>query len=586
MASSNLLPSHNAYTPLSLLPFQKPKILIADDSNTDRLILQAILRKQDHEVIVASDGVEAVEVFKRERPGIVLLDALMPNMDGFEAATQIKQLAGEEFVPIIFLTSLQDADSLARCLNAGGDDFLSKPYNSVILQAKINAFARMREMHQTLQRQRDEIARHNDRLLSEQEVAKRVFDKVAHAGCLDSSNIQYALSPIAVFNGDVALAGVGPSGNLLVLLGDFTGHGLDAAIGAMPMAQTFYSMLEKGFTLRDILREVNLKLHEILPVGIFCCALVAEFDFVGGTLRVWNGGLPDCIIYRPCTGAITRLKSRNLALGIRSNSSFNSEVESYDVESGDRLYIWSDGIHEAMNDNGEMFGEERLLAVFEHNTQPETLFHELNIAVNSFIGEGTLDDDVSLVEVRVVKAEEFSVQGPEFVGGQGVGPKDWSMKYELRTETLKEFDPLPLLLYVLMQVPFLRPFGGQIHTVMAELYANALEHGVLGLDSALKDSPEGFSDYYGARDEALQRLTDGQVRIELCYKGTMMGGCLRIVIEDSGAGFDFQRIMAEKSAKGEKYAGRGIQLLESLCDSVVHSGSGNCVTAIFSWGEP
>ena len=233
-------------------PLGTVKILIADDSDTDRFLLHRILKKQGHNVVLAADGVEAVEVFKQERPGIVLLDALMPHMDGFEAAEKIKQLAGEEFIPVIFLTSLQEAGSLARCLDAGGDDFLSKPYNSVILKAKINAFERMREMHRTLSHQRDEIFAHNSRLLREQEVAKRVFDKVAHAGCLDAANIQYALSPIAVFNGDVALAGVNPAGDLMVLLGDFTGHGLDAAIGAMPLAQSFYSMLEKGFLLITI----------------------------------------------------------------------------------------------------------------------------------------------------------------------------------------------------------------------------------------------------------------------------------------------------------------------------------------------
>ena len=82
-------------------PAAATKILIADDSNTDRLLLKTILLKQGYEVVVAHDGAEAVEVFQRESPGIVLLDALMPVMDGFEAAEQIKRLAGEEFVPVI-----------------------------------------------------------------------------------------------------------------------------------------------------------------------------------------------------------------------------------------------------------------------------------------------------------------------------------------------------------------------------------------------------------------------------------------------------------------------------------------------------
>jgi len=85
------------------------KILIADDDNTDRLILQTLLLKNNHEVLVAEDGVQAVYLFKQHDPDIVLLDALMPNLDGYGAARQIKKEAGENYVPIIFLTSLSPA---------------------------------------------------------------------------------------------------------------------------------------------------------------------------------------------------------------------------------------------------------------------------------------------------------------------------------------------------------------------------------------------------------------------------------------------------------------------------------------------
>ncbi len=117
-------------------------ILIADDNLTDRMILSAIVKKMGHIVLSASDGVEAVEQFKEHSPDMILLDVMMPNMNGQEAAVQIKEIAGDAMVPIIFLTSLQDASDLAACLESGGDDFLSKPYNHVILTAKINAFSR------------------------------------------------------------------------------------------------------------------------------------------------------------------------------------------------------------------------------------------------------------------------------------------------------------------------------------------------------------------------------------------------------------------------------------------------------------
>ena len=182
------------------------KILIVDDSNSDRLLLETIIKKQGHQTILAENGLQAIKAFDKEKPDIILLDALMPKLDGFGAAQYIKENSGDNFYPIIFLTSLHDTTSLVKCLEAGGDDFLTKPYNHVILKAKINAFRRMLTMHTTLQCQRDQIAVNNARLIEEQELAKHIFDKIAHEGCLHADNIKHMLSPMAIFNGDVLLA--------------------------------------------------------------------------------------------------------------------------------------------------------------------------------------------------------------------------------------------------------------------------------------------------------------------------------------------------------------------------------------------
>ena len=149
------------------------KVLLAEDSASDRLILARLVSRLGHAVIEAEDGTEAVDLFRETQPDLVLLDALMPRMDGMEAARQIKALAGERLVPLIFLTSLSGAGDLARCLEAGGDDFLVKPYNRVILEAKINAFNRMRGLHQALSDQRDQIRRQNQQMLDEQRTSSR-----------------------------------------------------------------------------------------------------------------------------------------------------------------------------------------------------------------------------------------------------------------------------------------------------------------------------------------------------------------------------------------------------------------------------
>lgn len=556
------------------------KILIADDNDSDRMILTSLVKRQGHSVVEAKDGLEAVEAYRDERPDLILLDALMPNMDGMDAARHIKSLAGEEMVPIIFLTSLTDAPSLAKCLDSGGDDFLSKPYNKIILQAKIKAFGRMRRMHATLQHQRDLIAINNEHLLHEQQVAKAVFDNVAHSGCLNAVNLKHHLSPLAVFNGDVLLAARKPSGGMHLLLGDFTGHGLPAAIGAMPLAEIFYGMTSKGFSIADISREINLKLKNILPLGVFCCACVMDLSFRKKTLEVWLGGLPDCFIYRANSNTRESLVSTHLPLGVLGSEAFDASTTKISMDINDRFYAWSDGIHESRNAQDEMFGEERLMQVFEQNTQPENMFEDILSTVDAFVGTSEQDDDLTLLEVCMVNEDELEGADVSVVAGSVQGPMDWAMIYELRPETLKSFNPLPLLLHILMEVPGLRPVSGQLYTLMAELFSNAFEHGVLQLDSALKQSAEGFAEYYQQRAKRTEALNQGFVSIRFEHKPTANGGHLVVTVEDSGEGFDYQEI---KGSGENPYSGRGLNLVNSLCNKFNFLGKGNKVQAELKW---
>ena len=104
-------------------------VLVVDDDDTNRLVLEALLSDAGHRVIEARHGAEAVELYRQHRPDAVLMDVMMPVMDGYEASRRIRALAGRHFVPIIFLTALSDDKSLARCIEAGGSDFLTKPFH-------------------------------------------------------------------------------------------------------------------------------------------------------------------------------------------------------------------------------------------------------------------------------------------------------------------------------------------------------------------------------------------------------------------------------------------------------------------------
>jgi len=555
-------------------------ILIAEDSAADRMLLSSIVRRQGHNVLTAANGAEAVESFRQQSPHLVLMDAMMPVMDGFEAARQIKLLAGENLVPIIFLTSLTESEALARCLEAGGDDFLAKPYNPVILAAKIKAMDRLRRLQATVLQQRDLIARHHDYLLNEQRVAKAVFDKVAHSGCLSAPNIRYLQSPYALFNGDLLLAAFTPAGDMHVLLGDFTGHGLPAAVGAMPLAEVFYGMTAKGYGLSETLREMNAKLKRILPVDMFCCATLLCLSFQRRSVEVWNGGMPDGYLHSIATGERKPLTPRHLPLGVLSPQTFNDRTEVFPMAVGDRVFLLSDGVIDTCDGNEQLFGVDRLQQVFAANRQPDALFGEIKQALRDFGGKAR--DDVSMVEVSLLEATQLTPPALVYSDSGQSCPLDWSVNFEFRAETLKRFNPLPYLLQLLLEVHGLRAQSGALYSVLAELYSNALEHGVLGLDSSLKRDASGFARYYQLRNERLEGLRDGFVRVHLQVTPEGKGGCLVVRVEDSGKGFDAARVL-ERSLDGVRLSGRGISLVRQLSRSASWSDDGRSARVEFSW---
>jgi CheY-like chemotaxis protein len=555
-------------------------ILIADDNMTDRFLLSTIIRQQGHDVLCASNGAQAVEVFASRRPQLVLMDAMMPVMDGFEAARRIKQMAGESLVPIIFLTSLTEGEALARCLDAGGDDFIAKPYNQLVLTAKINAMNRLRMLQETVLQQRDLISRHHEYLLNEQRVAKEVFDQVAHSGCLNAPNIRYLQSPYALFNGDLLLATYTPAGNMHLLLGDFTGHGLPAAVGAMPLAEVFYGMTAKGFGLAEILREMNAKLKRILPVDMFCCATLLSINFQRRQVEVWNGGLPDGYLLHTASGERTPLVSRHLPLGVLDSGAFDDKTEVYPLTLGDRIFLLSDGVIDTRNSDEQLFGTRRLHEVFDANLQPHLLISGIQQALTAFGGQAR--DDVSMVEIIAVDQATLGPQTVTYSDSGASSPLDWSSTFEFRASTLRRFNPLPYLLQLLLEVHGLRSQSGALYSVLTELYSNALEHGVLGLDSKLKRDAVGFARYYRERGERLERLDGGFIRVHVRVAPTERGGRLTLQVEDSGNGFDANTILALPPVGHELY-GRGLGLVRQLTERAYWSPDGSTASVEFSW---
>lgn len=567
---------------------KRSTVLIADDNDADRLLLSALLKADGYLVISVADGAEAVKEFQERQPQIVLLDVLMPKLDGHEVARQIKALAGERFVSIIFVTSLKLPEDLARCVDAGGDDFLSKPYEHVILRAKLAVLERQRLTHETMLQQRDHIARLNAHLMHEQATAKAVMDRVVHTGSLDSQNVKYLVSPLAVFNGDVLLAEFNPGGDLFVFVGDFTGHGLAAGIGAMPLADVFYSMTQKGFSVGDLMREANNKLVDILPSGYFCCATLVRICYAKGMMEYWGGGLPAGYLVRDQPRQLDRLSSDHLPLGILGPEKFSCKTQMLEFLPGDQLLLFTDGLLEARGADGEMFGERRLEGLLSAQESLAGLFDTVRDATRERRGIVARDDDVTLIAVEMLEPLEHIIEPLDNVLLVPCVPQSWRFSYELGPDSLQGFNPLPLMHQIVMEVPELCNAAGQLYSVLAEAYSNALEHGVLGLASLDKSDAAGFADYYRRRDKALRDLESGFIRFEFDCRSTLIDGQLSIRVVDSGPGFDYrQRISAvEDGTYDRDYHGRGLPLLKRMCDSVHYLGDGNILEMILRWENP
>lgn len=557
---------------------QPKKILIVDDDLTNRLVLRALLKESGYESIEAENGELAVEAVEKNHIDIILLDVMMPVMDGYQAAKIIKSRS-DRFIPIIFLTAMTDESALAKCIEAGGDDFLTKPYNHILLNSKIDSMLRIAGLYQNIESKSKAIEEHNLQMLQEMNVTKKLFKKISSNDLRgDNTGLHYSMSPMTMFNGDLILAEKNQTSGLDVLVGDFTGHGLSAAIGAIPMSDVFHSMTQKCFSFTEILTEANSKLMDLLPTQMFMAAGLISVDRSNNVVSIVNAGLPDIYLYR--NNEIFRtFKSKNIPLGISKITSQQIEVEMLPLEYGDRFYIATDGVMEATNKEGDMFGLDRLLKTFEDNINGGELFNSILSDCSAFCDGADQTDDITLLELCHLENVVYD-DDTEFKN-EHCDPSNWSMQFSLDIKSLRQFDVLPFIMQVVNQLQPLESGRTSLHTILTEMFANALDHGVLKLDSSMKNSPEGYMEFYQEKQKRLETLDEGHIEVNLSHElnSNGNGGRLTLTIIDSGEGFDFGQPETDKN----EYSGRGLKLVSSLCTNVQFLGKGNVIMSYYDW---
>ena len=555
------------------------KALIVDDEKTNRLVLKTLLGKLGYQTIEAVDGKEAIALFKQENPDIIFMDVIMPVVDGYEATRQIKAASANRFVPVIFLTAMSDEEALAQCIEAGGDDFLIKPYDKIILQSKIRSMQRIAALNREVQGMYSMIHR-------EQEIAESVFINAIQSANIENPYLRQAVRPAGIFSGDMVLSAYSPSRDLYFLTGDFTGHGLLAALGAMPVSEVFRAMTTKGFSPEEVLTGINKKLKSMLPVGMFFGAQLVVVNHDLEHVRVFNAGMPDVIIVDGETNRIKhRLASTGLPLGVEAVMDPKEILQYAPIAYNDKILMHSDGLIEARNAKDEEFGSERLLASISGAPKNE-IFDQVFEDLDRFCGDNTTQaDDVTLVEITCVhdvlpeiEVHDYIKPSKYTLGDRG----EWKLSMRFNGARLRETNPVPILVSYLMEMEKLEAERQSLFTVVTELYLNALDHGVLDLDSNLKSDPAGFEAYFQTRERRLATLDSGYVIFNLSVEQESTRRSILLRIEDSGKGFDYENHNPRLDGDAA-LSGRGILLIQDLCESLEYHGKGNIAIARFGW---
>ncbi|MBV7297844.1 ATP-binding SpoIIE family protein phosphatase [Enterovibrio paralichthyis] len=545
------------------------KVLIVEDEVSLQCFLEHVLKDEFEEILIADNGKMALDMLAamEDLPNLIIMDVLMPEMDGFEAARKVRQRYKSHYLPIIFLTGITDNDAFNRCMTLG-DDFLTKPISRTTIVAKVRAHSRNIRLYNEVAVQRDTLKHFHAHTLYEHTMAETIFRNLMQACYQGAHGVDFYTSSYTNFNGDVVLVTPRPQGGIYAMLADATGHGLPAAISSIPATKAFFAMTKNGFALGDIVKEMNSTLKKFLPPGMLVAANLFEVSANGLDVNWWGGGMPDGYLLDKNGEVKQRLPSVHMALGAMDSEDFEADVVALRLEDGDKLFFFTDGVTEARDVNGAELGEEGLEAIF---TEPlGSIIQTTQDRISAFTGGVGVGDDMSMLEMTapIESGVELQPGNPEY--------------YERRS-------PAQLTVYFganeLRKVNLIgevrRMLKGTLGsnldldlmcTVLSELINNALEHGLLGLESTLKTDDDGFLDYYIERQARLEALNDfAYLEVGISFNPSKRE--LAFYITHNGEGFYYED--ADSSLEDSvARCGRGIALVSELCDSFEYLDEG------------
>ena len=374
---------------------KKYRILCIDDSKLNRAFIVKILTPLNISVDEAENGITGLEMIDRNSYDLILLDIIMPEMDGFGFLKEFSRDAREQFIPVILMTGLDDLNAKIKGLSTGADDYLLKPLNEQELIARVFSLLRLKNAN-------SELYEKNMLIKKELEAAKKIQRYIVPSdfSFIDYPSVSGIYKPIEDIGGDFFDCYKIDENRSAFLIADVTGHGIPAAL-TMTMAKMLFSMSAPKFSeASELMKEINRQMKGTLLDTQYVTAFYLIFDRSTGKLTYSNAGHTRALFYRESKNQVLALDSFGWFIGISEECEY--EEKSVIVSEGDRLFIYTDGITEAKNNSGEDYGEVRLAKFLRnnHRLSGENFCNELMNSVNSFIEKTPINDDIAFLNIE------------------------------------------------------------------------------------------------------------------------------------------------------------------------------------------
>lgn len=466
---------------------------------------------------------------------------------------------------------VQDSGNFSSRVQVRGKDEIgqiAKVFNGFV--------AHIDDLHSRLAEKISALEAYHNQTEEDLRIASDIMHRITNAHSTPDPVVAMMINPAAQYSGDLILVSRTPADKLHIMLADAVGHGLIAAMNLLPISQIFNAMSKKGFTISRIADEMNSKIHRLMPVDRFIGAVLISIDFRSQVIEVWNGGLPAPLLVGLDGKMLHHWKSQNLPLGILGDKTFSSEVETFHYDDDCQLFVFSDGLLEAESPEGEQFGNERITQLLM-NTSPEDRFEALMGSLeNHLYGHAALDDiSLAMANISPAKVQEIPkhhLSSPD----ADAASSHWRIAVSLGGNELRYMDPVPLLMQIVSSTHVATEHHSALYVILSELFNNALEHGILRMDSTIKQGPDGFDEYLSLRESRLHSLVGGAIDIEI--ENVILEGQygVKIRVVDSGNGFDYSKIQTDVMNQAEQAQhGRGIALARSLAYKLEFAQRGN-----------